>query len=222
VRSSASNIYRIYRKGRRRILSKFGLGCSLLLHRGFVSDVGWSRSAMEGLPVDKDGNPLPWYTYSCIHFLQARLSQEMSVFEYGCGYSTLWWAARVSRVVSCEQDRGWYTKVKKVTPPNVHLYHIAMLPGGEYCRFICNFTDEFDIVVIDGRDRVNCAKNCLSALRLNGVIIWDNADRPRYREGYDYLLRHGYNYLDFWGMGPINPYAWTTRIFYKDDNCLAI
>ena len=84
------------------------------------------------------------------------------------------------------------------------------------------FVAEFDCVVIDGRDRVNCARHALGALTAGGVIVWDNSDRDCYQEGFDFLRDHGFRRIDFWGLGPINAYPWCTSIFYRDGNCLGL
>ncbi len=146
----------------------------------------------------------------------------MMVFEYGCGNSTLWWANHVKQVISCEHDREWYEKMKLRIQPNVDLHHIDLQYGGEYSKKISEYVGRFDIVIMDGRDRVNCSKNCVNSLKKSGVIIWDNSDRDCYKEGYDYLFQKGYKRIDFEGMGPVNVYSWSTSIFYKEDNCLRI
>ena len=105
---------------------------------------------------------------------------------------------------------------------NVELSYIELQNNGEYSKKAFEYRGRFDIVVIDGRDRINCAKNCLRSLKRDGVIIWDNSDRAYYEEGYSYLLQNGYKRIDFEGMGPVGVDAWSTSIFYKDDNCLGI
>jgi hypothetical protein len=92
---------------------------------------GWFRSFEEGAAVDRDGKPLPWYTYPAIEFLQARVRPEMVIFEYGCGNSTLWWAKRVAEVVSVEHDGEWYRRVAARVPPNVTHRHVPHDPPGE-------------------------------------------------------------------------------------------
>jgi len=205
------------------ILNKLGVYSSICLWRsGHLKDVGWFNSFRLGTPVDAAGNPLPWMTYSSISFLEKRINPDMTVFEYSCGNSTLWWANRVKRMISCEHDIAWHSKMLGLIPSNVELYQINLEYGGAYCHKISEYTAMFDIIIVDGRDRNNCAKNCLNALRKNGVIIWDNSDRDSYKEGFIFLLQHGYKKLDFDGMGPINAYSWSTSIFYKPDNCLNI
>jgi len=189
---------------------------------GYLSTSGWLKSYMAGVPIDKYGNPIPWYTYSFISFIKNRINKKMMVFEYGSGNSTLWWAGRVKQVISYEHDKSWYEEMEACIPKNVELHYVGLQYGGEYSKKISKYIGMFDIVVIDGRDRVNCSKNCLNALKKGGVIIWDNSERKCYREGYDYLIGSGYKRIDFNGMGPVNAYPWSTTIFYKEDNCLGV
>src|SRR4051812_38433389 len=69
--------------------------------RRYLEKIGWAESAISGRPVDGNGDPLPWYSYPCSAFLKGRINKRMHVFEFGSGYSTLWWAKRVATVTSC-------------------------------------------------------------------------------------------------------------------------
>jgi len=189
---------------------------------GYLETSGWLKSFSKGIPIDNNNNPIPWLTYSSIAFIDRKINKEMTIFEYGCGNSTLWWADRVGKVISCEHDREWYNTMKQRVPPNVELHYTELRYGGDYSRKVSEYIGIFDIVVIDGRDRINCSKNCMMSLKKTGVIIWDNSDRDCYKEGFNYLLNCGLKKIDFEGMGPVNPYSWTTTIFYKEDNCLGI
>ena len=187
-----------------------------------LHSIGWLRSVRTALPVDRQGGAIPWYTYPAIEFLAARVNRTLAVFEYGSGNSTLWWRQRAGRVVSCEHDRDWHARMKSQLPNNAEYLYVALEPSGEYARVIHGYSHEFDIVVIDGRDRVACARNCLTALRPGGVVVWDNSDRSEYAEGFELLMQHGFRRLDFSGLGPINAYAWCTSVFYRSDNCFGI
>jgi hypothetical protein len=190
--------------------------------RLYLEEAGWFRSRSLRLPVDKDGSPLPWFTYASILFLEERIRPDMRVFEYGSGNSTLWWSRRVSSVVSCEHDPKWYEMMRPRIPSGVEYCYRSLVQTDEYSRAVAAYTHAFDIVVIDGRDRVNCIMNSLGALTPRGVVIWDNSERPEYNEGYAYLLRNGFRRLDFHGLGPVNTYGWCTSIFYRPDNCLSL
>jgi hypothetical protein len=207
----------------RRVLQALGLYvCYSLKTRGPLKDSGWLRSFDQGEPVDADGRPVPWLVYPVLDFLAPRLRADMSVFEYGSGNSTLWWAARVREVVSCEHDREWYERIRARAPANVTLHHVPLEYGGDYCRRVAGFSGAFDIVVVDGRDRVRCALNSVVALKPGGIILWDDSFRPEYQEGYDALARLGFRKLPFIGLAPVINQCSETGIFYRPDNCLGI
>jgi hypothetical protein len=193
-----------------------------LWRHSYLRSAGWFTSYSTQKAVDGNGCPIPWFTYCATEFLKMRLKSDVAVFEYGSGSSTQWWSKRAARVVSCEHDAQWYQIMKGKLSPAVEYHFIELQPGGDYGKFILNYCDAFDVIVIDGRDRVNCAKNCLDALRKNGVVIWDNADREKYSEGYDYLMGKKFRRLDFVGMGPIAAIGWSTAIFYRQSNCLGL
>jgi tRNA A58 N-methylase Trm61 len=174
------------------------------------------------MSVDATGAPLPWITYPAIEFLRKRITPEMSVFEYGSGGSTTWWAGQVSEVVSVEHDRTWFDKMEKHSRSNVKAYQIDLVYGGAYSKKILEFENRFDVVVIDGRDRVNCLKNCLRALKPSGVIILDNSDRPEYSEGVSFLRGNRFKRIEFVGFAPIVNYKTETAIFYRDGNAFGI
>jgi tRNA A58 N-methylase Trm61 len=112
--------------------------------------------------------------------------------------------------------------MKPKLPDNVRYRHFNLTSTGNYSKSILKFNKEFDVIVIDGRKRVNCARSCLSALNETGVIIWDNSDREQYLEGYNFLSDNGFKRLDFAGLGPINHFGSCTSIFYRTENCFDI
>ena len=189
--------------------------------QGFLGKRGWFRTFHKLRTMEADGQPLPWFTYASIDFLGPRLNRKMAIFEYGSGQSTLWWSKRVGTVNSVEHDRAWYEKMASQLPDAVE-YRYADLDNGEYVRAIREHDNKYDIVVIDGRERVACAKESLAALKPDGVIVWDNSDRPRYEEGGRFLEEQGFKRIDFWGMGPLSVHGWSTSVFYRPGNCLNI
>ena len=189
---------------------------------GPLKSDGWLRSFKEDRSVDGSGQPLPWITYPAIDFLKKRIRPDMVVFEYGCGFSSLWWASRVSAVVSVEHDRTWYEKMKAAVPKNVNINHVVLEYGGAYSKKILEYDAAFDIVLIDGRDRVNCARNSIKALKPGGVIVWDNSDREEYEPGMRFLLEHDFRRIEFTGLAPLIDYKSETSVFYRQDNCLGI
>ena len=63
----------------------------------------------------------PWWGRTIIDILRPRLNQRMTVFEWGAGNSTLFWAHSVGDVTSIEHDREWYEKMTQMIPQNVNL-----------------------------------------------------------------------------------------------------
>jgi hypothetical protein len=205
------------------ILKKFDLYSLYSMRRfGLLQKDGWFRSFREEASVDADGKPLPWITYPAIEFLKGRIHANMSIFEYGSGGSTLWWASHVKEVISVEHDKEWYQQIARIVPNNVTLHYVSLEHDNAYSTKIAEFNNRFDIVIIDGRDRVNCAINSISALKVDGVIVWDNSDRNEYQPGYDYLLKNRFRKIEFIGLAPICAFKAETAIFYRTNNCLGI
>ena len=174
------------------------------------------------MPVDASGAPIPLLTYPAIAFLKRRVEPATSVFEYGSGSSTLWWAGRVKHVESVEHDAGWYQRIRAAAPENVKLHLVPLVPAGDYAAVILEYESAFDLVIIDGRERVQCAKNSLRALRPDGAIVWDDTDRGRYGEGVEFLRSHGFRQVLFGGMHPTSARPKETSIFYRPSNRLGL
>lgn len=187
---------------------------------GYLATTGWLKSRQDKAAVDKSGKPVPWWTYPSVQFIGPRINREMLVFEYGSGASTLWWAERVRAVIACEYDETWYRRMSGIIPGNVKLIH--MPDKASYARQILGGNACLDVVGIDGEERVECARLCVRVLKPDGVIVWDNSDRTRYQEGFDFLASRKFRRLDFSGLGPINVSGWSTSIFYRTENCLGI
>ncbi|HWN47408.1 MAG TPA: hypothetical protein VNM71_08615, partial [Steroidobacteraceae bacterium] len=94
--------------------------------------------------------------YAVVAFLERRLNKTLSVFEYGSGYSTLFYARRVRNVISVEYDQAWIASIGPRLPPNASVLFVPDDVDGDYCRAIARSGDSFDVVVVDGKDRENC------------------------------------------------------------------
>lgn len=194
----------------------------LMNKSGYLYDIGWINSFKHQLPLDKNNNPLPWVTYSYIQFISDRLNKTMEIFEFGTGNSTLWYASRVKSVISVENDREWFNTIKESMPINVNINYVELLEDGEYSSFINKLDNKFDIIIVDGRDRVNCTKNAINAIKESGIIVLDDSERESYREGIEFLLNNDFKQIDFWGIAPGVFFNKCTSIFYKENNCIQI
>ena len=189
---------------------------------GYLKEIGWVNSFQKNEPIDNSNVPLPWLTYPFIDFIDERLNNTMDIFEYGSGNSTCYYAKKVNSVTSVEHGKKWYEKVKNNLPKNVSLYYKELVHGGEYSMFSSSLEQKFDIIIVDGRDRVNSIINSIDSLAEGGVIILDDSERKSYRKGIDFLLEADFKKIDFWGISPGIFYKKNTTIFYKTNNCLGI
>lgn len=207
---------RLLRKAARR----FRGGALVDLYRkGVLSEVGWFDSYRTLESIDANGQPLPWYTYSFIDFLDTRLSKELRVFEFGSGNSTIWYSERVKEVVAVEHDKAWAEKLSPRLPSNA-----AILLEEEEAKYISAVSDAgpFDIVVIDGMWRESCAPHALAALTNQGVLIWDNSDRAELDRARHLFQKASFRELRFTGFAPTSPEVASTSVLYRSSNCLGI
>jgi tRNA A58 N-methylase Trm61 len=157
-----------------------------------------------------------------VSFLEQRLTKDLSLFEFGSGNSTLFFADRVKVVVSVEDDRTWYSYCVDRLPANVTLIFREWDHTGTYARSIAEQERNFDVVVVDGEDRVNCLITAQQFLTPSGVIILDDTQNTTSNAGIDSLLERGFRRLDLEGVKPGGIRFYRTTILYRDGNCLEI
>jgi len=190
--------------------------------KGYLKDIGWFSAFDNQSPVDGLGQPIPWVTYSFIDFIRERVSKEHSVFEFGSGNSTLFYAKHAGKVVSVEHDKAWFDKIVSTKPDNAEMIFTELSTNGDYCRMPLTLNTKFDVIIVDGRDRVNCCKQAVGALSPNGVVVLDDSERDFYAEALMFLKEKGFKQLAFTGISPGLFYNKATSVFYKADNCLGI
>lgn len=193
-----------------------------LENNGYLKERNWVKSVKLKQSIGKNGEPIPWFTYPFIDFLKVRLNKNMKVFEFGSGNSTIWFAKRVSSIVSVEHNEKWYNKIREAIPQNAKIIFNNPTNENEYHKIIKTMTDKFDLIIVDAIDRVNCLRVSKDHLSENGVIILDNSNRPEYYDGINYLLQHNFKQIEFVGMTSSITTSSATTIFYKTDNCFLI
>lgn len=184
----------------------------------YLREQGWFASERTGIPVNSKGEPIPWFSYPSIDFLEDRLSKDMTVFEYGCGNSTLWWSDHVGSVTGVEHNSEWASKMETETPDNANVIHY---PEGEDYINAINEQDAVNIAVVDGLDRGDCVRASLNNLTEDGVLILDDFYRQP-QSVYEPLENQGFKHLSFYGATPIGPNGSSTAVFYRSENCLNI
>ena len=141
-----------------------------------------------------------WVTYLAKEWLEKTLCPEWRGFEWGSGQGTVWLAHRISSLISLEHDKSWFTQageavrcagvsnVTRIYEPNLKTYAEVI---GKYGLF--------DIVLVDGRNRVECMKNCVGHVASGGIVVLDNSERARYADGIRLFSR--WERKDFAGPG---------------------
>lgn len=175
---------------------------------------------------------VPWWTYKAIdavdHFLAYR-DGKARVFEWGAGASTVWLAQRAGAVYSVEHDADFVDQLKPLVVDSFHV-DLRLVPPAprrpdstavsqrkdhenfdftEYAQTIHTVGGYFDLVVIDGRARSACLATAVPHLAKRGVIVFDNAARPRYQ---DAISGSGLAVELLRGWAPCLPYREATAI----------
>jgi precorrin-6B methylase 2 len=198
-----------------------------LQYLGSLRSLGWHESLRSKTPLDAAGGPLPWYTYPCIEWLATRLRPTDSVFEFGAGSSTLWYSQRTTRVIAVEHDQAWFERLVVETPRNAevqlrnaHQDEVGELRTksdlSEYVSSINVYPpNSFDIVVVDGMERLTCIGVAVSRLKEDGLLILDNSDRPVFHPAIEQLARDGLGRIDFHGFPPGAGIPGCTSVFAR-------
>lgn len=154
----------------------------------------WAKSLFyKNRPLDYG---LPWLTYDAVSWLDSYLSKEMTVFEWGGGSSTIYFAKRVKLVISVEHDWEWYKSTSKFLtdrflrkkteciykPPrkfgrNEKGTYTTNQPKyseytfAQYCQTTNQYpNDSFDLVLVDGEARNDCIRLAKRKVRAGGIF----------------------------------------------------
>lgn len=197
-----------------------GLKILILDKNSFLWEQGWMKSIQEIRPVDAKGQPVPWMNYSFVEFLTKRLQPHFSIFEYGSGNSTFYFSEYVASIISVEYDQEWFNIVQSQLPSNTGLIFKEKDVDGQYCRTAIGTGQKFEMIIVDGRDRVNCLIQSIPALTLGGVLILDDSHEAKYKEAVNIMETNGFKALTISGIKPYSSKIASSTIFYRNQNCL--
>ena len=123
----------------------------LFLYRkdSYLNITGYSLSMIEEKPLDCYGNPIPWMNYGVVDFLKDRLTKKMSLFEYGSGYSTIFFSKYCKDVLAIEHEQIWYEKMNTLIPDNctVKYYNRTERKEG-YAKYIVNQSKKYHVIIV--------------------------------------------------------------------------
>jgi hypothetical protein len=180
---------------------------------------------------------LAWWSYPAMRRVDEFLAERPGarIFEYGAGASTVWLAKRSAQIDSVEHDTSWAESVKKmlagtagnaklhVVPPTAATPDTTVRSGrvghtdldfANYVSTIDEVGGPFDLIVVDGRARVDAFRRALDHLADDGVVVFDNIRRKRY---WDVLsAMPGLRIELLKGGTPTLPYPTTTGLIWRD------
>jgi hypothetical protein len=192
--------------------------------------------------VDLD---LPWWTYRAIDvvdgFLGAR-GGAARVFEYGAGASTVWLARRAGSVDAVEHDPQWAERTRQLLAraPQVRaevVVHVPVVPavpagtapevpsaspaaaGLDFGRYVASIDDvggePFDLVLVDGRARQAALRRALDRVLPDGLVLLDDAQRPRYEAVLAEAAGAGWDVTVTRGRTPCQPLPRSTALLRR-------
>ena len=158
-----------------------------------------------------------WLPYRAIDFLENQVNPESRVLEFGGGGSTAWFVDRVQEVVTVESDEEWAEMIRDETASSTKIELLLRPPADHYAAYVeaaDAYPDEsFDVILVDGRERVECVKRSVGKLKPGGLMILDDSDRPKYKEVYAVLQT--WNSDHFYGLVPCKDVTGNTTIWEK-------
>lgn len=150
-----------------------------------------------GSPPTGPGSPgIPWLPVSFVARFESWPTTGWTVFEWGTGWSTLWFARRVGptgHVFTVEHDAYWVNRVRaaaEVEGLNNITFHLFerdekttnVKDAAAYAKAIWKAAGEqpsgkFDCVFVDGVERDLCVEFALPYV--GKVLVWDNASQDK-------------------------------------------
>lgn len=129
---------------------------------------GWQKR-------DADGMVMPWYVHTALDEIRKWSLSNKTVFEYGVGQSTLWWAKHCKFVKGMDINREWANVINQAGVANIWVE--SHQSPARYTAYDSE-EEKFDIIVVDGDFRDHCIRPAIHRLKPGGKLIIDNWDQP--------------------------------------------
>lgn len=122
--------------------------------------------------------PKPWnWSNEAIEYVSKKV-RNSRVLEWGAGNSTRYFTELYDcEWTAIEHEKGWYDKIK-AWDINANIIY-ADKDSQEYLKP----SGLYDLIIVDGRNRVKCLQYAKSILAKNGIVVLHDAYRGKYKEG---------------------------------------
>lgn len=176
-----------------------------------TDDILYGRSALK--------NGEPYIVPDALDYLNSIVAPTWTVFEWGAGGSTVYFARHCAAVISIEHAQKWTERVRKMVASmgNVSIQYVPIGNSHANPDAILSHPDgTFNMVFVDGEARVRdrCLENSWSKVVDGGYIMLDNSN------WWKGSLPEGWERVDFietglkW-IGVKDPFDWWTSFFKK-------
>lgn len=135
----------------------------------------------------------PWLCKEAVEFCDKNLKKDMKGIEFGSGRSTIWFAKKLSCLVSVEHDSQWHSLIsQKINFSKISNIDYRLIPlnhpesegeksqypnDPDYVSILKDFADEyFDFIVIDGHYRTNAIRLSMSKIKNEGLFLVDDVN----------------------------------------------
>jgi len=133
-----------------------------------------------------------WTSYPLHQFLDSLNLENKSVLEFGSGGSTAFFLKRKAILHTFEHSQEWINKLKCKMgrrpnwQPLLVKYVSREVDNSGFIHYFEGIKDidesSLDLVLVDGRHRVECIRAVISKVKPEGYIILDDSDRESYKE----------------------------------------
>ena len=189
---------------------------------GFLSPFYFSyyhnhfKTCLRGIALNKNNDPIPWFTYPLIEILQNINWEGKKILEFGAGCSTIFFVKKNCEIISFEEDKNWSDFV--INKSNSEKLKVINRPVGfnEELNEVKNM--KFDVIIIDGHERQEILKIVteMDLLSRTGAIIFDNS------EGYEFSqiiesdeMFQQFSKVDFYGHTPGSFRKQSSTVIFK-------
>jgi predicted O-methyltransferase YrrM len=154
---------------------------------------GWLRMpAALGERLRSDPPAAPWLAPAVVAFLRTEIKPDWTIFEFGGGTSTGWYAKRARKVVTVEDDLDWHGRVKRqLVAQGVMNCDLSLRPLADFPDFLASLAEpDFDVIIVDNNEgdgvtRLDCLRAAKGRVRPGGLLLLDDSDWPHLRHAHD-------------------------------------
>jgi len=132
----------------------------------------------------------PWMCRPAVEQLEQLVVPGMRILEWGSGGSTVFCAKKGAEVICIEHDRSWVKLLKselarRKLSAQVNINQIDLTAN--YVDIVDELSGNFDLVIVDGRRRVECVSKAHNRVVPGGWLVLDDSDREAYSPAYEQL-----------------------------------